>query len=48
MWVARSKLPTASSGIGVSPDGSKVFVTGSTYDPLTSHYDYATVAYSAI
>jgi hypothetical protein len=36
----------AATAIGVSPDGSEVFVTGYSIGP-GSHQDYATVAYSA-
>ena len=50
VWVARynghaNKIDDARS-VAVSPDGSKVFVTGSSWG-RTSLYDYATVAYQA-
>jgi DNA-binding beta-propeller fold protein YncE len=49
-WVARYNGPGDSAddvtGLGVSPDGTKVFVTGRSYGSTTS-LDYATVAYSA-
>jgi dienelactone hydrolase len=51
LWQARynglgnaSDYPTA---IGVSPDGSRVFVTGYSYGG-TINYDYATVGYNAL
>jgi hypothetical protein len=48
-WVKRENGPAngydSAEALGVSPDGSRVFVTG-TSEGLTSSYDYATVAYS--
>jgi DNA-binding beta-propeller fold protein YncE len=39
------------SAIGISPDGTRVFVTGGSagtaIGPITGHFDYATVAYDA-
>jgi DNA-binding beta-propeller fold protein YncE len=50
LWVSRYNRTADSSdqafALGVSPDGSKVFVTGGSAGS-TSDYDYATVAYSA-
>jgi TolB-like protein len=47
LWVERFNDGFASA-LGVSPDGSLVFVTGYTYDPdTTATSDYATVAYDA-
>jgi hypothetical protein len=47
LWVKRYNDGFASA-LGVSPDGSQVFVTGYTYDPdTTATSDYATVAYDA-
>jgi hypothetical protein len=49
-WIARYDGPTSDaddgSALGVSPDGSKVFVTGYSYGSM-SIADYATVAYGA-
>jgi DNA-binding beta-propeller fold protein YncE len=52
LWVARYNGPAdfddVATSLVVSPDGSKVFVTGRSYDSSSgSSYDYATVAYSA-
>jgi len=50
LWAKRYDGPVdgfaRASALGVSPDGSKVFVTGATYGTTTS-LDYATVAYDA-
>src|SRR5207244_3460218 len=50
LWVARytgpGSGPDAPTSIGVSPDGTEVFVTGSSLGS-SSGYDYATVAYDA-
>ena len=49
LWVRRENGPAngydSGSALGVSPDGSRVFVTGAS-EGLTSSYDYLTVAYS--
>jgi hypothetical protein len=49
LWVQRysgaGKNPDAPRAVGVSPDGSKVFVTGQTNTSASS--DYATIAYDA-
>jgi hypothetical protein len=39
--------PDEATAIAVSPDGSKVFITGESYSGPTTGYDWATVAYSA-
>jgi hypothetical protein len=52
LWVKRYDGPAgaddliAGGGLGVSPDGSRVYVTGTT-GTYTSNADYATVAYNA-
>ena len=50
LWVKRyngvGNLDDYAKSIGVSPDGSKVFVTGYSYGGAIG-YDYATVAYNA-
>ena len=46
-WVAHYSGPSQDSfalAVGVSPDGSAVFVTGSSFGPTS--FDYATIAYS--
>jgi WD40 repeat protein len=49
LWVKRYQRPRGDipSGIVVSPDGSRIFVTGSSSRPATS-FDYATVAYATV
>jgi hypothetical protein len=48
LWVKRYTLPGGDlvRDLGVSPDGSQVFVTGESVG-ATSNHDYATVAYDA-
>ncbi len=50
LWVTRynehGHSADVATGLGVSPDGSTVFVTGYSRGQM-SYYDYATVAYSA-
>ena len=50
VWVSRYDGPatatTSATALGVSPDGSTVFVTGSS-DGSNDSADYATVAYDA-
>jgi hypothetical protein len=49
LWVARYHGPgngAFAKALGVSPDGTKVFVTGYSYGS-TGYYDYATIAYNA-
>jgi hypothetical protein len=50
LWVTRYNGPAngfdLASSVAASPDGSKVFVTGSSQGS-TSHRDYATAAYKA-
>ncbi len=51
LWVARYNGPGNGSdfawSLAMSPDGLKVFVTGSSYGGIATGYDYATVAYDA-
>jgi DNA-binding beta-propeller fold protein YncE len=51
LWSARYSGPGANSDsaqfVAVSPDGTKVFVTGSSYGGATTRNDYATIAYNA-
>ena len=49
LWVKRYTFQghDFARALGVSPDGSKVFVTGHSIDPTRGDYDYATVAYDA-
>jgi DNA-binding beta-propeller fold protein YncE len=53
VWTARYDGPSSRldwvSALGVSPDGSTVFITGTSDDRVetSSHADYATVAYEA-
>src|SRR5207302_2752496 len=50
VWVARYNGPQSvldsAASLGVSPDGTRVFVTGTSFGS-GSDYDYATVAYDA-
>jgi hypothetical protein len=49
LWIVRfnwTSLDDAATAIGVSPDGSKVFVTGSSVASVSGS-DYATIAYDA-
>jgi hypothetical protein len=50
LWVSRYNGPAnrtdSASTLGVSPDGSRVFVTGFSAGSGGTHSDYATVAYS--
>ena len=50
LWVSRynghANGAEAGRSVAVSPDGSRVFVTGASQG-MTSNYDYATVAYNA-
>ena len=49
LWVARydggGSGGAQATSIAVSPDGTKVFVTGSNVSVTDAFYDYATVAY---
>jgi Tol biopolymer transport system component len=49
LWVKRYTRPGGdyATALGMSPDGSQVFVTGESYGS-TSYEDYATVAYSTV
>jgi DNA-binding beta-propeller fold protein YncE len=51
LWGARYNDPDDAqdqpTAIGVSPDGTKVFVTGFTYQGQARFYDYGTIAYDA-
>jgi len=53
LWVKRYNGPVSVNGfddarsVAVARDGTKVFVTGSSFAGMTARYDYATVAYSA-
>ena len=51
LWVRRYNGPAdntdQANAIGVKPDGSAVYVAGSTYG-FTSDFDYATLAYSTV
>lgn len=48
LWVARYNNGSAdrAAAVAVSPDGTRMFVTGSSNDPVTLEPQYATVAYS--
>jgi DNA-binding beta-propeller fold protein YncE len=51
LWAARYDGPAGGSDSGqsvaVSPDGTKVFVTGASDQDLSANDDFATVAYAA-
>src|SRR2546429_138366 len=51
LWVARydgqGQDGDTPAALGISPDGSKVFVTGGSWGPGQSSQDFATVAYDA-
>jgi hypothetical protein len=51
LWVRRYDGPAhrddSASALATSPSGGRVFVTGRSYGPSTTGYDYTTVAYNA-
>lgn len=51
LWFRRYNGPgdgsDSASSVAVSPDGRRVFVTGTSQDPASQETEYATVAYSA-
>jgi DNA-binding beta-propeller fold protein YncE len=52
VWATRYNGPADGSdkanSVAVSPDGTRVFVTGVSWGGATPEYDYATVAYNAV